>query len=106
MPSPFGVKSVDPLSRERSLELLEATHHFPGPYVFKAIGRVERAFAARVVAAVRDELGASIDPPFKTRTTAGGRHVAVTVEPTLLQAEEVLAVYDRLAGVAGLVMLF
>ncbi|MEX1096557.1 MAG: DUF493 family protein [Planctomycetales bacterium] len=97
---------MDPLARHRSLELLEATHRFPCPYVFKAIGTAERAFAARVVAAVRDELGASIDPPFKTRTTAGDRHVAVTVEPTLFQAEEVLDVYDRLATVAGLVMLF
>lgn len=97
---------MDPLDRHRSLELLEATHHFPCPYSFKAIGRVDRAFAARVVAAVREELGASIDPPFTTRMTAGGRHVAVTVEPTIFQAEEVLAVYERLATVAGMVMLF
>ena len=39
-----------------SIELLEATHEFPGPYIFKAIGRVENGFAARVVAAVREEL--------------------------------------------------
>ena len=49
------------------LELLEKTHQFPGPYMFKAIGRVENGFAARVVAAVREELGDSVDPPFKVR---------------------------------------
>ena len=38
-------------------DLLQATHRFPCPYMFKAIGRVEGGFAARIVAAVRDELG-------------------------------------------------
>jgi putative lipoic acid-binding regulatory protein len=88
-----------------SLELLERTHHFPGPYMFKAIGRVENGFAARVVAAVRDELANSVDPPFKVREAAGGRHVSVTVEPTLQTVHQVLAVYRRLRGTAGLVLL-
>ena len=50
-----------------SIELLENTHTFPGPYMFKVIGRVENGFAARVVAAVREELAAEFDPPFRTR---------------------------------------
>ena len=33
------------------IELLERTHHFPGPYMFKFIGKVENGFVARVVAA-------------------------------------------------------
>ena len=88
-----------------SIELLEAFHRFPGPYMFKAIGKVENGFIARVVAAVRQELDFIADPPFRVRQTTGGRHVAVTLEPTLQTADQVLAVYRRLRTTAGLVML-
>lgn len=88
-----------------SVTLLEKTHHFPGPYVFKAIGLVEGGFAARVVAAVREELADAVDPPFRLRASAGGRHVSVTVEPTVQTAHQVLAVYRRVQRLAGLVML-
>lgn len=88
-----------------SVELLESMHRFPGPYMFKAIGRAENGFIARVVAAVREELAFSDDPPYKVRQAVGGRHVSVTVEPTLQTANQVLAVYGRLKGIAGMVML-
>jgi putative lipoic acid-binding regulatory protein len=88
-----------------AIELLEAVHSFPGPYTFKAIGRVENGFAARIVAAVRDELNAETDPPFFCRQTAGGRHIAVTLEPHLETVYQVLAIYRRIRAVDGLVML-
>jgi putative lipoic acid-binding regulatory protein len=88
-----------------AIELLEAHHTFPGPYLFKVIGRVENGFVARVVAAVREELAGDKDPPFKVRETAGGRHVSVSLEPTVQTAEQVLAVYRRIRTTAGLVML-
>jgi putative lipoic acid-binding regulatory protein len=86
-------------------ELLDANHTFPGPYMFKAIGSVENGFAARVVAAVRDEMGEETDPPFRVREARGGRHVSVTVTPTVQSAEQVLAIYRRVRLIAGLVML-
>lgn len=89
-----------------SIELLDATHAFPGPFTFKAIGLEQEAFVARIVAAVRDELAAEIDPPFTLRRTAGGRHVAVTLEPVVRDARQVLAVYERLRTVTGLKMMF
>ena len=89
-----------------AIELLEANHKFPGPYLFKVIGRQERGFVARVVAAVRDEMAEPIDPPFKVRETAGGRHVSVSVEPVMQTAEQVLAVYRRIRSVPGLVILW
>ncbi len=89
-----------------AVELLESTHDFPGPYIFKVIGRVENGFIARVVAAVRDELRGAEDPPFSVRQTAGGKHVAVTLEPIVQTAEQVLALYRRLRLTVGLVMLF
>jgi putative lipoic acid-binding regulatory protein len=89
-----------------AIELLESTHKFPGPYVFKVIGRVENGFAARVVAAVREELAVSMDPPFRVREAVGGRHVSVTLEPTVQTAQQVLAVYRRIRKLAGLVVLW
>jgi putative lipoic acid-binding regulatory protein len=88
-----------------ALELLENTHRFPGPYMFKAIGRAESGFVARVVAAVREELAEETDPPFNVRQAVGGRHVSVTLEPTVQTAQQVLDVYRRVQKISGLVML-
>ncbi len=87
-----------------AIDLLERTHTFPGVYVFKVIGRSEGAFAERVIAAAREALGWDVDPPFRVRAAAGGRHVAVTLEPHLATAHDVLTVYRRLRATAGLVM--
>jgi putative lipoic acid-binding regulatory protein len=89
-----------------SAELLENTHSFPGPYMFKAIGRSEEGFVARIVAAVREELEGEVDPPYRVRETAAGRHIAVTVEPHVQNAWEVLAVYQRLGQIRGLEYVF
>ena len=94
------------VSRLDSLELLESTHQFPCPFVFKAIGKAEGGFIARVVAVVREELGGDADPPYTVRQTGGGRHVAVSLEPHVQTAAQVLAVYRRIEQVAGIVMMF
>ena len=86
-------------------ELLDATHTFPGTYVFKAIGAADDHFVGRVVAAVRSELGDAIEPSFSTRTTSGGRHVCVTIEPPVASADDVLAIYSSIREVEGLVLL-
>jgi putative lipoic acid-binding regulatory protein len=94
------------MSELPAIELLESTHTFPGPYIFKVIGRAERGFVARAVAAVRDTLACAVDPPYKTRDARGGQHVAVTLEPRVESALQVLAVYRRLREMSGLVMLW
>jgi putative lipoic acid-binding regulatory protein len=73
--------------------------------MFKVIGRAEAGFVARVVAAVREELAHNADPPYRVRQAAGGRHVAITLEPQVQTGHQVLAVYRRIQGVTGLVML-
>jgi putative lipoic acid-binding regulatory protein len=88
-----------------TVDLLEQTHAFPGTYVFKAIGKADRGFLARVVAAVREELSFEVDPPSRVRETVGGRHLAVTLEPIVQSPQQVLAVYRRLGMLDGLVML-
>lgn len=89
-----------------SIELLTATHTFPGKYVFKAIGLAEDDFTARIVATIRSELAQTFDAPYETRETTSGRHIAVTIEPWIETPEQVLAIYGRLKAESGLVMLF
>lgn len=94
------------MDRLPALELLKAGHQFPGPYMFKAIGRSENGFAARAVAAAREAMDAAVDPPFRIKETPGGRHVSVTLEFTVQTAEQVLVVYRHLQKLAGLVILW
>ena len=68
------------------------------------IGRADNCFVAGGVAAARDALEWEQDPPFRVREAAGGRHVSVTLEPTVQTAYQVLAVYRRVRTTAGLVM--
>ncbi len=93
------------MSEFPTIELIERTHQFPGPYMFKVIGRDENGFAARVVAAVRDTLNQPQDPPHHMRHTSGGRHVSVTLVPNVETAAQVLEVYERIRTMNGLVML-
>ena len=89
-----------------SIELLEATHRFPGPFMFKVVGRSEEQFVARVLAAVRSRLGEENEPTFSIRTTANGIHTCVTVEPEVPSAASVVEIYSHLRGVEGVMMLF
>lgn len=87
------------------LELLEATHEFPCPFMFKAIGANQNGFIELVVAAVREELGLTVDPPYEIKQTAGGRHVSITITPQVESAAQVIAIYERIRTVDGLVMM-
>jgi putative lipoic acid-binding regulatory protein len=89
-----------------TFDLLEQTHAFPGPFLFKIIGKSDDGFLARVIAVVREELLFDADPPYRIREAAGGRHVSVTLEPIVQSAHQVLAIYRRLGVLDGLVMLF
>jgi uncharacterized protein len=86
-------------------ELLEATHSFPGPFVFKAIGANQHGFVELVVASVREVLVLEIDPPYELKQTAGGRHVSVTLTPHVESAAQVLAIYERIRVIEGLLMM-
>jgi putative lipoic acid-binding regulatory protein len=89
-----------------SIELLEATHRFPGPFMFKVVGRSEEQFVARVLAAVRSRLGEENEPAFSIRNTANGVHTCVTIEPEVPSAAAVVEIYAHLRGVEGVMMLF
>ncbi len=93
------------MDRLPAIELLEATHTFPCPYTFKVIGLTENNFVGRVLQTVRSQLAEDAEPSFSTRQTAGGKHVSVTIEPTLDSADHVLAIYRELSGLEGLVLM-
>ena len=89
-----------------NLDLLEKTHTFPGPYLFKIIGKADQGFLARVIAVVREELVIEADPPYRLREAVGGRHLSITLEPPVQSAQQVVAIYRRLGALDGVVMLF
>jgi putative lipoic acid-binding regulatory protein len=88
-----------------SIELLEATHAFPGPYTFKVIGHAADDFVARVVEAVREELQAGDDPEYGVRQTSAGAQVSITLIPQIDSAGQVQAIYRRIGALSGLIML-
>jgi len=87
------------------LDLLNSTHEFPCPYTFKAIGTPNEHFVGRVLEAVKKALDESAEPSFSTRTTPSGRHISVTIEPDVRDAEHVHEIYRHLQQVEGLFML-
>ena len=93
------------MSQLPSRDLLDATHTFPGRFMFKAIGQSDEDFVSRVVAVVRITLQQDFDPPYEVRTTNGRRHVAVTIEPWVESAQQVIDIYAGMRQLKGLVML-
>ncbi|WP_165249738.1 YbeD family protein [Paludisphaera soli] len=88
-----------------SVDLLESTHLFPGTYTIKAIGRAEDDFEDRVVRAVTAHLAAPSDLEYTVRATRGGRHVSITLELTVQNAEQVRSIYAEIQDVIGLTLL-
>ena len=89
-----------------TIQLLEQTHSFPCPYLFKVIGKPADNFVGRVLQAVRSELSADAEPPFSSRKSSKGRHVSVSIEPTIEQPRQIVKIYDNLKGLDGVEMLF
>ena len=88
----------------QSIQLLEATHNFPCNIMVKVIGRTEDGFLGRIIAALRLVQQLDEDPPYRSRETPNGQHIAVTFEPFVETAEEVLVIYDHIRTVQGVVM--
>jgi putative lipoic acid-binding regulatory protein len=95
---------MDEEKKPSLLELLQKQHSFPGPYTFKFIGKAEDDFPQRLVASVRATLGLAEDPPHTTRPSANGGHVSVTIVPMVSAPEGVVAVYEKIREVAGLLV--
>lgn len=90
---------------EASRRLLDETHTFPCDFMVKVIGVAQEQFVQRVVLAVRRTQQLEQDPPFRYRHTPSGRHVAVTLEPRVNSAQEILAIYREIRRLDGVVMM-
>ena len=88
-----------------SAELLESVHPFPGNYQIRAIGETADDFEGRVVEAAVAEVAAPGEVDHSCRYTRGGRHVAVTLDITVQNAEQVRSIYARLQELDGLRLL-
>jgi putative lipoic acid-binding regulatory protein len=87
-----------------SLSLLNATHSFPCSVMIKVIGVSRDAFVTEVVQAVRMAVGPEPTVPFTCRQTPAGRHTAVTLEPHVSSAEQVLEIYRQVRQVSGIIL--
>lgn len=83
-------------NRDDILERLNDVHSFPGKYVFKIIGENSPTFVSRTVQACLNVLGPDANPDISTRESSGKRHVSVTIDAVVDDAEMVLRVYDIL----------
>lgn len=89
-----------------SADLLESTHPFPGSYQIKAIGVAADDFIGRVVRAVAEEMISESELEHSSRHTKDGRHVSLTLDLTVQDAEQVRRIYARIRDVEGLTLLF
>ena len=89
-----------------TVELLESTHAFPCAFVFQGDRQAGRRLRrTRAVAAVREELGDDVDlRRIRRATQLAAGIVSVTLEPHVLTAAQVLAIYQRLQRLDGVVM--
>ncbi len=89
-----------------SIATLEEHHDFPGPYMFKVIAFQTDDLESRVSEALAKGLGdAHASTNLRSRGSKHNRYMSVTVEPVVQDAAQVLAVYDELKKLEGLIAL-
>ena len=78
---------------------------FPVPILSRPLAQPAEVLPHVSSRPAREALKAPVDPPFRTRESEGGKHIAVTLELTMASAEQVLKVYEHILAVRGLIML-
>lgn len=90
--------------RARALALLEATHKFPVEYAVSIISINQEIVISQVRAAVEHGLPAPLDDSkYVTVLSAGGKYSSHRFSVLCQSAEDVLALYQRIRGVKGVV---
>ena len=92
------------MDRTDSLHLLNETHDFPCPFLIKVIGHAGLLVVDHVTEAI--ERIQTQERPYSSRTrpSANGKYLAISIEPHVDSAEVVLEIYDELRHVEGVVM--
>ena len=90
--------------RARALALLEATHQFPVDYAVSIISVNVEAVIVEVRAAVEEGLEAPLpSEAYETVMSSGGRYASHRFRVPCRAAEDVLALYERVRRVKGVV---
>jgi len=88
--------------RARAIALLEATHRFPVDYSVSIITVTEETVVAEVRAAVEFGLEAPLpEDAYETILSAAGRYASHRFRVPVTNAEQVLALYERLRRIEG-----
>ena len=91
-------------ARIRALELLRATHQFPGEYHLSVITLSQDKVFSDLRAAVEDGLPAPLgDSAYELVPSRGGKYTSHRFKVPCDSAEDVLALYARLSRVKGVV---
>jgi putative lipoic acid-binding regulatory protein len=91
-------------ARIRALELLRATHQFPGEYHLSVITLSEDQVFLDLRAAVEDGLPAPLpEAAYELIPSRGGKYTSHRFKIPCGSAEDVLALYARLSRVKGVV---
>lgn len=91
---------------QEALRMLDEHHDFPCIYMFKVIGYNSGDFAQEVRRAAEAVLGPITgEGELRSRLSAGGKYLAVTIDTEVASSAQVLEVYEALKALEGLVML-
>lgn len=88
----------------KARDLIDSVHQFPGTYMFKVVGWQRNDFVERVLSAAREVVGGALPLNYRTRQTASGRHIAVTLEPFIDDSDQVLEIYEHFRDVDDVIM--
>jgi hypothetical protein len=100
----LGSMSARASSVAPSVELLLATHVFPGEYIVKAFGPGDDGFRAAVQASAAEVLGAD-KVRSSERASRHGRKICITLTLSVDTVDDVVRVYDSISVVPDLIML-
>ena len=88
--------------KQRMLDLLEATHDFPGNYLLTVVVRSDEKVTADVMAAASAHLAATLPASaLTTRPSKGGKYLSLRITIPCESAQQVLDIYARVKDVTG-----
>jgi putative lipoic acid-binding regulatory protein len=86
------------------LDLIKANHVFPGIYTFKVVALHHEELPNKLATIIKNKLGRPQLPTFNHRKSTSGKHISITFDLHLEQAEEVHIIYEVLVITEGVVL--
>ncbi len=86
-------------TKQRLKERLDSVHEWPSVYMFKLIFEPDVDRMAKVQALFPPEV------EMLRRYSSGGKYLSITVREVMMNAEEVVARYDKASEITGVIVL-